>query len=63
MYVHFYLNIICYYVTFLKILVNLFAKHIAEFEKNLNEDMFLAVKDKLLKFYYNTLLKPAKLTK
>jgi nardilysin len=45
----------------LHMLIELIAKHLINFNSNVTEQMFKAVKDKLMKYYYNCLLKPSSL--
>ncbi|RZB40351.1 nardilysin-like, partial [Asbolus verrucosus] len=47
----------------LHVLIELITKHLVNFNSSLTEDMFVAVKDKLTKYYYNCLLKPNTLSK
>ncbi|KAJ3666562.1 hypothetical protein Zmor_001999 [Zophobas morio] len=47
----------------LYVLIELIANHLLTFKKNLTQEMFNAMKDKLIKYYYNRLLKPSGLAK
>ncbi|EFA00999.2 Insulin-degrading enzyme-like Protein [Tribolium castaneum] len=47
----------------LHVLIELITKYMLNFNSNLTEDMFKAVKNKLIKYYYNCLLKPTSLAK
>ncbi|KAK7789977.1 hypothetical protein R5R35_006809 [Gryllus longicercus] len=47
----------------LHLLVDTVIKHMANFENNLNQRMFDAMKEEQLKFYYNNFLKPRKMVK
>ncbi|XP_044259256.1 nardilysin-like [Tribolium madens] len=47
----------------LHVLIELITKHMLNFNTNLTEDMFEPVKNKLIKYYYNCLLRPSSLAK
>lgn len=47
----------------LPILINLISKHLINLADNITSKMFVTIKDKLLKHYYNKLLKPTDVSK
>ncbi|KAF7265302.1 hypothetical protein GWI33_021290 [Rhynchophorus ferrugineus] len=54
---------VCGFNEKLPVLIELITKHLVELSLNITEDTFEAIKDKLLKSYYNKLLKPSGISK